>query len=94
MRWCAALLVLCVAGCEVPPPDPERVAQQCEERARAAQGPTGRVAVGVNSNNGPYTNVEVGITSDFLLRRDPNEVHSECVMRRTGQAPFRAPNLR
>lgn len=94
MRWIAMLAVAGLAGCELPPPDPERVAQICEERARAAQGPTGRVAVGTNSNNGPFSSVEVGITSDFILGRDPNEVYSNCVFQRLGEAPFRPPNLR
>lgn len=94
MRAVLGLCMLVLAGCEIPPPDPERVAQECEERARAAQGPTGRVGAGVNSNSGPFTNVVIGVTSDFVLGRDPNAVYSECVQRRTGAAPIRAPNLR
>ncbi len=82
-----------LAACELPPPDPEVVAQQCEERARAAQGPTGNVTIGANSNTGPFSSVEIGVTSDFLLGRDPNTVYSECVYRETGSAPYRPPNL-
>ena len=94
MRWPVIFVGFALAGCELPPPDPERVAQLCEERARAAQGPTGRVAIGTNSNSGPFSSVELGLSSDFILQRDPNDVYAECVQRRTGEAPFRAPNLR
>lgn len=94
MRLAFVFVGCALAGCELPPPDPERVAQECEERARAAQGPTGRVGIGANSNTGPFTNVEIGVTSDFILGRDPNTVYSECVQQRTGAAPIRAPNLR
>lgn len=94
MRGVAVIALVGLAACDVPPPDPERVAQDCEERARAAQGPTGNITIGANSNSGPFTEATIGVTSDFLLQRDPNEVYSECVFRRTGQAPFRPPNLR
>ena len=88
------LLALALAACEVTPPDPETVARQCERQARAAQGPTGAVTLGANSNSGPYSRVELGVTSDYLLGRDPAAVYAECYTRRTGTAPFRAPNLR
>lgn len=94
MRYFAFFALCAVSACELPPPDPEVVARECEERARAAQGPTGSVTIGTNSNTGPYSGVEVGITSDFLLGRDPNEVYAECVQSRTGAAPIRPPDLR
>jgi hypothetical protein len=88
------VIVLGLAACAPVPVDPNRAADLCEARARAAQGPTGRVGVGVNSNSGSFTNVEVGVTGDFLAGRDPNEVYEDCVFDRTGAAPVRAPDLR
>lgn len=93
MRF-APVLLLALAACDLPPPDPARVAAQCEARARAAQGPTGQVAVGTNSRTGGFGRVAVGISSDFLTGRDPVEVYNECVMSRTGAAPIRPPVLR
>jgi hypothetical protein len=89
-----ALLVVALAGCTPRPVDPERAAQQCEERARAAQGPTGSMTVGINSRSGPSVGASVGLTSDFLAGRDPMQVYVDCVMQRTGQPPIRPPALR
>ncbi|MFT5742019.1 MAG: hypothetical protein ACI86S_000074 [Paracoccaceae bacterium] len=96
MRTAAIMATLALlAACGPPPPmDPLQAAEFCEERARAAQGPTGRVTVGVNSNTGPSTDVEIGLSGDFLSGRDPLEVYSSCVYQRTGAAPVRPPNLR
>ena len=89
-----ALVLPALAACgPVPPPDPEEVAQQCEQRARAATGPTGSVTVGANSNSGPYTGISIGITGDYLAGRDPLEVYHECVWQKTGSAPVRPPRL-
>jgi hypothetical protein len=87
----AALLL---AACEVPPVSPERAAEICERQARAAQGPTGNITIGANSDDGPYAGAEIGLNSDFLLRRDPLVVYEECVRARTGAAPIRPPRLR
>lgn len=94
MRSALVLSVLALAGCEVPPVSPERAAALCEDRAREAQGPTGRVSVGANSNTGPSAGLEIGISSDLLAGRDPLEVYEECVFDRTGAAPIRPPVLR
>lgn len=85
---------LSLAACELPPPDPVKVAQECEERARAAQGPTSNITIGINSNSGGFASGSVGITSDFLRGRDPLEVYEACVFDRTGEAPIRPPVLR
>lgn len=94
--WPAALIAtaLLLAACDVPPPTPEEAALRCEERARAAQGPTGSVAVGANSEDGPYSAVSIGITADYLSGRDPLDVYNSCVIRLTGSAPYRPPVLR
>jgi hypothetical protein len=92
-RFLAPFAFLALAACDLPPPDPERVAQECEARARAAQGPTGTVSFGVNSEDGPFTSAEIGLTSDFLAGRDPVAVYEQCVYQRTGALPTRSPRL-
>jgi hypothetical protein len=89
-----AVLFVALAACAPAPVTLERAAEICEERARAAQGPTGRVTVGTNSNSGGFGGVEIGVSSDFVAGRDPLEVYAECVIDRTGQAPIRPPVLR
>lgn len=86
--------IAALAACDLPPPSRERAADQCEERARAAQGPTGNVTVGVNSNSGGFFEGSVGVSSDFLRGSDPLAVYESCVMRLTGQPPIRPPALR
>lgn len=90
----STLCLLAVAACDLPPPDPARVADECEERARDAQGPTAGLTIGVNSNSGGFAEGNVGITSDFLRGLDPVEVYESCVLRRTGELPIRPPVLR
>lgn len=90
----ALLMLTTAAACAPQPVDPERVAQQCEERARAAQGPTGSMTIGMNSRSGPSVGAAIGVTGDFLAGRDPMQVYIDCVMQRTGQPPIRPPALR
>ena len=89
-----ALLALPVlAACEAGPVDPLRAARLCEEQARAAQGPTGEVAVGASSSDGPFAALGVTLSTDYLSGRDPQEVYRTCVMERTGAPPVRPPAL-
>jgi hypothetical protein len=90
----AGMALAALAACAPVPVDPERVAQECEERARAAQGPTGTLTIGANSRSGPSLEGSIGVTGDFLAGRDPLQVYSSCVYQRTGQAPIRPPRLR
>ena len=96
MRLGLALICLSgLAACDhLPPPDPERVAQRCEERARKAQGPTAGLTIGVNSNSGGFAEGNVGISSDFIRGLDPVKVYESCVFQATGQLPIRPPVLR
>lgn len=82
----AALFVLALAACG--PVSPERAAKICEDRARAALGPTGEVGIGVGSD-GAGARFEIGVTSDFILGRDPQMVYEDCVRQKTGQGPIR-----
>lgn len=92
--WRAAPILMVLAACTPQPIDPVRAAEICEDRARAAQAPTGRVTVGTNSRTGAFGGVQVGVSSDFLTGRDPLEVYTECVRDRTGAEPIRPPVLR
>ena len=84
------MLAAGIAGCA--PISPELAAKQCEERARAATGPTGSVSIGI-SNHGPSVGAEIGITDDYLRGRDPYVVYDQCVRQKTGQGPIRPLNL-
>lgn len=91
MRWAAGLL-LGLAACGTV--SPERAADRCEERARAAQGPTVGLTLGANSNSGPFASGSIGITSDAIRGRDPVQLYDECVFRLTGEMPIRPVRLR
>lgn len=94
MKQLALSFVVLLAACEAAPVTPERAAEICAERARAAQGPTGRVTVGANSNSGGFAGAQIGLSSDYLAGRDPVEVYENCVFDRTGAAPIRPLVLR
>lgn len=81
-----------VAGCS--PITPERAADRCEERARAAQGPEVGVTIGANSETGPFTRSSIAISLDALQGRDPIEVYESCVFGLTGELPVRPARLR
>jgi hypothetical protein len=70
------------------PIDPRIAADQCEVRARQADGPFGEIQIGTIQGRGAAS-VEVGITSDYLTGRDPAEVYDTCVREKTGQGPVR-----
>jgi len=84
----AILLLIFVPLVACGPVSPEVVARQCEDRARAAQGPKAAVAVGVGTG-GTSASVGVGVSLDYLRGRDPQEVYETCVRERTGQPPIR-----
>ena len=90
----ALLLVLPVVVSACTPISREAAADRCEERARAAQGPTGGVTLGVNNRTGGFASADIGITSDFLRGLDPVQVYERCVLELTGEVPVRPPVLR
>lgn len=93
-NWAACIALVGLAACDLPPPDPARVADQCEQRAREAQAPTASLTLGANNRSGGFVEGSVGLTSDFLRGRDPLQVYEECVFARTGELPIRPPRLR
>lgn len=82
--FCLPFLALAACG----PMSPDRAADLCEDRARAALGPTGEIGIGIGSGGGSGS-FEVGVTSDYLQGRDPNQVYESCVRQKTGQGPIR-----
>ena len=86
MKRLALIGGLVLAACG--PMSPERAADVCEDRARAATGPTGEIGVDVGSE-GVGGHLEIGITSDYIRGRDPYIVYEECVRQKTGQGPIR-----
>ena len=80
-----ALLLLAACG-------PETLAQaerNCLEQARLAERPRGTLELGVGSGGRRHGMLDVEITSDFLLGRDPADVWQSCVVQRSGQLPTR-----
>lgn len=94
LRLVGVLGLLALTACGAPLLSPEQAALVCEERAREAQAPTGSVTVGTNSRTGGFGGIAIGVTSDYLMGRDPLQVYEDCVMSRSGQAPIRGPLLR
>jgi hypothetical protein len=84
-RLVLALLLLAACG----PMQLPVAEQQCLEPARLAQRPRGNIAVGADSNGMIGTSFSIGISSDYLTGRDPDEVYASCVRARAGQSPSR-----
>ena len=92
IRAVLILALLPLSACA--PISPERAADLCEERARAAVSPLREVGVGFNTDRGVIANAEIEITSDFVQGRDPQVVYEQCVRQKTGQGPIRPLVLR
>ncbi len=89
MMWraLATVLVLGLGACgPIPLPEAERA---CINDAQLAQRPRGSIAFGIGSGGYSGAAVELGVSSDYLLHRDPDQVYAACVQRRSGQAPTR-----
>lgn len=89
MKRTAAVLICVTTLAACGPVSPERAADMCEDRARAATGPTGEVGVGINNKGRTSGSFEIGITSDYIQGRDPYEVYESCVRQKSGQGPIR-----
>ena len=82
------LPVLTVLGACAPVPV-EQAERTCLRDAELAQRPRGAVAIGGGSG-GAFGRVEVELSDDYLMRRDPSDVFNRCVVNRSGQMPTRA----
>lgn len=61
----------------------------CVEEANQARRPRGKVGFGLGSGGRPVGALDVTISTDFLLGRDPAQVYDQCVKARSGQFPTR-----
>lgn len=81
------ILPLLLAACgPVPVQQAER---DCYERARLAQQPRGMVKIGGTSSGTIAGGLDLSISSDYVLGKDPSAVFETCVMAKSGQAPTR-----
>lgn len=86
-----ALSALCLPGflaaCgPVPRADAER---DCISTARMAQHPRGEVGIGYGSGGRGRAYLDLGVSSNYVLGRDPDQVYASCVYQRSGQMPSR-----
>ena len=68
----------------------QQAERQCLDRARAAQQPRGEIGVGVGNGGRAVGSIEINVSSDFIMGRDPSAVWQSCVMQKSGQAPTRS----
>ena len=87
MKRLVLLPILVLAGCG--PISVEQAERQCFERARLAQQPRGEVGIGVTSNGDAAGVLELEVSGDYLLGRDPAAVYETCVMAKSGEPPSR-----
>ena len=87
MKPLAVLPFLALTACG--PMSVQEAERQCFERARLAQQPRGEVSVGVGSNGETSAGLELNVSSDFLLGKDPSAVYESCVMSKSGEPPSR-----
>jgi hypothetical protein len=92
MRIVPLIAVLAATACA--PMTPERAADRCEERARAAQGPEVGLTLGVSNRTGAFGGASIGLSTDAIMGRDPLAVYESCVMNLTGEPPIRPARFR
>lgn len=79
--------VLGLAACA--PIPVEQAERACLASARDATGPRTEMGVGVGSHGYRGGYLQIGVSSDYIMGRDPAQVFQDCVIRRSGQLPER-----
>jgi len=78
------IAVILLAACG--PVPLEQAERECLQDARLAVHPRGEIGFGVGSN-GPSADLDLTISTDYLLGRDPSAVFDACVINKSGQRP-------
>lgn len=88
----SAPLLAALAGCG--PVPVEQAERSCLRDAEMAQRPRGSVTVGVGAGSGgmrgSFGRVELDVSGDYLMGRDPSDVFDRCVVNRSGRMPTRS----
>lgn len=81
------LPVLLLTACgPIPVGQAERA---CLQSARLAEQPRGEVGIGIDSDGDTRGILDVTVSSNWILNRDPSDVYARCVLQRSGQMPSR-----
>ncbi|MCB6178508.1 hypothetical protein LHP98_10230 [Rhodobacter sp. Har01] len=83
----ALALALLLAACG--PITVEQAERECLDRARLAQQPRGQVGIGARSDGKALGNLDLSVSTDWLMGKDPSAVYETCVMSKSGQPPRR-----
>lgn len=67
----------------------EQAEKACVSDAQLAQRPRGSVAFGMGSGGQTAATISLGISTDYLQHRNPDDVFAACVQQRAGQPPTR-----
>ncbi len=81
------ILPLLLAACG--PMSVQQAERECFDRARLAEKPRGMVTLGGTSSGKAVGGLELSVSSDYVLGKDPSAVYETCVMSKSGQAPTR-----
>jgi hypothetical protein len=87
MKRLVLLPILVLAACG--PITVEQAERQCFERARLAQQPRGEVGIGITSDGDTAGVLELEVSGDYLMGRDPAAVYETCVVAKSGEPPSR-----
>ena len=71
------------------PMDLGQAERACVADAQLAQHPRGSVAFGMGSGGQTAATISLGISTDYLQHRNPDDVFAACVQQRAGQPPTR-----
>lgn len=89
-RGAQMLLVPALLGLAACAPIPvEQAERACLADARDATGPRTEMGIGVGSHGYRGGYINIGVSSDYIMGRDPSQVFQDCVQRRSGQMPQR-----
>lgn len=67
-----------ISACTPPTMTHQEAMAYCDDKAKSAAGPRGKVGVGVGTG-GPFANVSVSISDSYIRGDDPQMVYNKCM---------------